>query len=84
MSEHRIQIDGELYLTIERVAEIYAVQSVWLVEAYRAGLLGQGHERGATLCIAAVQLDRVATVVRLRHLLGPDLERIELALPRDD
>ena len=76
-------VEGELYLSLEAVAEVYQVKSVWLREAYEHGLLGHGIDEGPSLCIAAVQLDRVATIVRLHEVLGLDLETIVLSL-RDE
>jgi hypothetical protein len=67
-----LRIDGELYLTVELVAEVYEVTAVWLGEACDRGLVGGlriVHER---TYIAAAELDRVASLVRLRGLLGPD------------
>ena len=79
MSEGRFYIDGELHLTVELVAEIYQVRSVWLREVCECGLLG-GVVSDESLCIAAVQLDRVAAIVRLGQGWGLDLETIALVL----
>lgn len=73
-------VDGERHLALETVAEIYHVQTVWLREVYDSGLLGRGHEAGGTISIAVTRLDRVATVVRLRHLCGSDVDTLALAL----
>lgn len=80
MSRDRIYVEGELYLSLETVADVYQVQITWLREAYDSGLFGTGVEKGPTVCIAAVQLDRVATIVRLHETLGLDLETIHLTL----
>ena len=76
----RIYVGGELYLSVETVADIYRVERVWLLRALESGLLGDGVEREPTPCIAAVRLDHVATVVRLHHILGPGLDEIRDAL----
>ncbi len=78
--KERLYIGGELHLSLETVAEIYQVQILWLREVYDAGLVGQGLASGTTPCIAVVQLDRVATIVRLHTVLGLDLETISLTL----
>lgn len=80
MSDERIYIEGELFLSLEVVARLYEVRVVWLQEVCEAGLLSRPPEAGATLCIAAFELDRVATIVRLHHSLSLDLESIALAL----
>lgn len=81
MSETRVYVDGELYLSLEVVAEVYELQVTWLREAYELGMLGVGACSGSTVCIAAVQMDRLSTIVRLHRVLGLDLETIELSLP---
>jgi hypothetical protein len=78
--DESLRFDGELYLRLETVAEIYTVRVAWLHEVYAHGLLGDGKHEGASICVAAVQLDRVATIVRLHHVLGLDLDAIVLAL----
>ena len=80
MTQDKLYIKGELFISLEVVAELYQAKVVWLREVYDCGLLGTGVDRDATLCIAAVQLDRVATVVRLHETLGLDLDAIERAL----
>lgn len=79
MSARRVYIEGELYLTVETVAEIYQVRAVWLREVCDHGLLG-GVVSETDLCIAAIQLDRVAAIVRLGQGWGLDLETIALVL----
>ncbi|MDA8592358.1 hypothetical protein N9L90_00370 [Planctomycetota bacterium] len=80
MSVETIYFEGEPYLTLEALADVYQVQVVWLREIYQSGLLGSGVDAGTTICIAAVQLDRVATIVRLRHFVGQDVDAISHAL----
>ena len=83
MKGEKLYLEGELYLGLETVAEVYRVRAVWLREVFDSGLLGPGApgERGP--CIAAAQLDRVATIVRLHLRLGLDLEALQLALGED-
>lgn len=80
MSDERVYLSGELYLSLETVAEVYRVRTVWLREVYDLGLLGRGHVKGPTICIAATELDRVATIVRLHEVLGLDADAISLML----
>lgn len=77
---HRIEVDGEVFLELETVAEVFRVDSIVLREAYAVGLLGTCMERDAHVLIAVASLDRVATIVRLRVVLGMDLDAIDLAL----
>ncbi|QDU83960.1 hypothetical protein Pla163_10610 [Planctomycetes bacterium Pla163] len=83
MRDAPLRIDGELYLRLETVAEIYRVRVAWLHEVCDHGLLGDVEHEGASICVAAVQLDRVATIVRLHHALGLELAAIVLALDED-
>jgi hypothetical protein len=80
LSADRIYVRGELYLSLEAVAVIYAVDVLWLREVVDARLLGDGVESEPVPCIAAVRLDRVAAVVRLHRVLGLDVEAIRLAM----
>lgn len=80
MTAEKLYVKGELYLSLEVVAELYQVKTVWLRQVYDQGLLGSGVDSGQTLCIAAVQMDRVATIVQWHEVLGLDLETISLAL----
>ena len=80
MSDDKLYVEGELFLSLETVAEIYKVQVVWLQQVYERGLLGAGVDQGRTICIAAVQLDRVATIVRLHESIGLNLDLISATL----
>ena len=80
MTQDKLYVKGELFISLEVVAEIYQAKVVWLREVYDSGLLGRGVDSEATICVAAVHLDRIATVVRLHETLGLDLESIERAL----
>lgn len=80
MSDGRIYVEGDLYLSVETVADVYRVEVVWLREVIDAGLLdADGAVRPATV-IAAVRMDRVATIVRLHRVLGFDVDQIRTAL----
>jgi hypothetical protein len=80
VSGDRIYVDGELYLSLETIAELYSVEVVWLREVVAADLIAGGVASQPTLCIAAVRLDHVATIVRLHRVLGLDVEAIRLAM----
>lgn len=80
MSDERIYVGGELYLSLETVAEIYRVEVVWLRQAQDAGLLGSDVATQPMVCIAAARLDHVATIVRLHQVLGLDLDAIRREL----
>jgi hypothetical protein len=82
MTQPPFEQDGECYLSLEVVAELYHVDGIVLREVFDRGLLGDGLIRGATLCIASVRLDVVATVVRLHQSFGFDVDAIEDWLPR--
>lgn len=76
MSVPAVWRGGEPYLRIETVAELYRVRAVWLREVADAGLLGPLESGDDGPLIACVQLDRVATLVRLSVHLGLDLLQI--------
>ena len=80
MSADVIVIDGEAHVTLERVAEIYRVDVVWLRAVNRRGLLG-GVDNGAAVCVAVARFDHVATIVRLHHLYD-DLDLLAQAMAR--
>lgn len=80
MSTDTLRVEGRLYLRLEVVAQVYRVEPVWLESVYARGLLGPGIPSGQSVAIAALQLDRVATIVRLSHVLELDLDAIELQL----
>ena len=79
---HSIEVDGEAFLALETVAEVFRVDTVVLLEAYAVGLLGRCVERDAHVMVAVTSLDRVATIVRLRVVLGMDLDAVDLELAR--
>ena len=80
MTTRTLMVEGEPYVSLEVLAEIYTVEILWLREVYDCGLLGLGVTSGPHLCVAAVHMDRVATIVRLHHHLGLDLLDIRLEL----
>jgi len=80
MTREPVLHEGEVYVSLEVVAEIYHVSSVVLHQVYDRGLLGPGLARGSTICIATLSFDRVATIVRLHQGYGLDLEAIAARL----
>ena len=76
MSRDKLYLEGELYLSLETLAEIYQVKIVWLRAVCDRHLLGSAIARDQGIWIAAVELDRVATIVRLGVGLGLELEEI--------
>lgn len=76
MTTGRVYIEGRLHLSVEIVAELYRVQAVWLLEACRVSAVRSVPWEEGSLTIAADDLDRVARVVWLSHVLGLDLETI--------
>lgn len=84
MSHERIYIKGELFLSLEVVAKIYEVKTVWLRQVCDQGLLSDSPQEAPEVCIASAELDRVATIVRLHRGLSMDLETIALLLEAKD
>ncbi|GJM23283.1 MAG: hypothetical protein DHS20C15_31980 [Planctomycetota bacterium] len=80
MTTQQVRIDGELYLSVETVAEVYAIKSIWLHEVCDAGLLPGSVDHDAGRWIAAIELDRVAAIVRLRAVIGNDVDAISALL----
>lgn len=76
MSSVVVLRDGEAYLRLVTVAELYRVRVVWLREVAERGLLGPLQPSAEGPLIACVQLDRVATLVRLSVHLGLDLPQL--------
>ena len=80
MSELRIRIEGETYLTLEAISECYGCEVAWLREAYGFGLFGGGRVHAGTLVLHVTVLDRVAEVVRLSRYQGLGFEAILVLL----
>lgn len=80
MTEARILIDGESYLTLEAISECYECESAWLREAYEFGLLGCGRAYAGTVVLRVSVLDRVAQVLRLSRYQGLGFETIVVLL----
>lgn len=78
MSGGRFVVEGELYLSLEVVAEVYEIQPVRLARFLELGLLPT-RVVSQTTVVAAAQLDRVATIVRY-EALGCDAELIAVLL----
>lgn len=74
--------DPSEFVSLEAVAECYAVERTWVVEVYRAGLLGEGREESGTVSVSVQVLDRVAEIRRLHAHLGLELEIVAAWLER--
>lgn len=83
-SQGVVHIQGETYLSLERIGECYECEISWLMEAYEFGLLGDGFDYGGVLVLHVTVLDRVADVVRLSRYQGLRFEAIVVLLGEDD
>jgi len=80
VSEARIFIEGETYLTLEAIGECYECEVSWLREAYESGLLGGGRTYSGSVVLRVTVLDRVAEVIRLSRYQGLGFEAIVVLL----
>lgn len=80
MSEVRITIEGESYLTLEAISECYECDVRWLREAYEFGLFGRGRVDAGRVVLRITVLDRVAEVVRLARYQGLGFEAIDVLI----
>ena len=79
MSSARRIVAGELYLSLETVAEIWHVETGWLAEVHGRGLL-RSVDLETEVFVAAAEMDRLASIVRLARILEGDLAALELEL----
>jgi len=75
-----LMIRGEHYVTVARVAELYAVRVEWVREVVDYGLLEPVEHVGDELAIAARLLDRVALIQRLTLVQGVNLPGVAIIL----
>ncbi|MHC5212335.1 MAG: chaperone modulator CbpM [Planctomycetota bacterium] len=75
-----MEIHGERWVTLEAVAEAYAVEETWLREVYAFGLLGPGERVGEGVAVSARMLERVAVIRRLSVVQGVNLPGIAIIL----
>ena len=80
MSGARRIVAGELYLSLETVAEIWHVEPGWLAQVHGRGLLGRSVDLETEVFVAAADMDRLASIVRLARILEGDLAALELEL----
>ena len=80
MSRARRIVAGELYLSLETVAEIWHVETGWLAEIHGRGLLGRSVDLETEVFVAVAEMDRLASIVRLARILEGDLAALELEL----
>jgi hypothetical protein len=67
-------------VTLDAMAEAYAVEEAWVREVYAFGLLGPGEPVGRTVAVSARMLDRVALIRRLHVVQGVNLAGIAIIL----
>ena len=84
MTRGRLVIRGEVYVTLEAVAECYRVDRYWLQRVYDFGLLGSGERSEEHVAITARKLDRVAEILQLHFHHGVDLPGIVAILGDDE
>jgi chaperone modulatory protein CbpM len=84
MSGERILVHGQLYLTLQDVAECYHVELAWVRDVVDFGLLGRCERTRGTLVVAASKLDRVADILRLQRQQGLNLAGVALLLGLDE
>ena len=51
MSTARIQVRGEVFVTLESAAECYQVETGWIREVYAQGLMGPGETVGGSIAV---------------------------------
>lgn len=74
MSLVRIELRGEVFVTLASAAEAYRVEVRWVEQVYERGLLGPGERVGAEIALAEAELDRLASVVRWHRHCGLELD----------
>lgn len=79
-----LHIRGELYLTLDLVADCYAVEVRWLERVSELGLLRTVERVNHDLAIAARELDRVARIVHWHVYQGIDLSAIALLMETEE
>ncbi len=84
MTRPSLLIHGELYLTLETVAECYSVEISWLQQVYELDMVGPGERVDGSLAIAALMLDRVAEIRRVYLQTGMELSGIAVMLRFND
>lgn len=84
MRSGSVVIRGELFLTLEAVANCYRVEARWMHEVYELGLLGAGEPAEESVAIPARKLDRVAEILKLHFHQGVNLEGIALLIGFDE
>lgn len=68
MNFERIELHGEVYVTLASAAACYRVELRWVEQVYASGLLGPGERVGAEVALAEAELDRLAA--RVEKLRG--------------
>ncbi len=84
MSDVRLVIGGESYITVSAVAECYECEVAWVTEVYEAGLVGAGKQVDNELAILTRMLDRLAEIRRMYVFQGIDLVTVGALLGLED
>ena len=80
MNPSLIVQDGDRYLRIDAVAEIFDVQVTWIEAAFENGLLDCRVFEETTPCIRVTELDRIAQLIRLSLVYELDWDNVALHL----
>lgn len=76
MRSGRVELHGELFVTLETAAACYQVEVRWVEEVYATGVLGHGEQLDDAVLIAEAELDRLASIVRWHRHHGLELEAV--------
>ena len=74
MNVERVELHGEVLVTLASAAACYRVELRWVEEVYASGLLGPGERAGAEVALTDAELDRLAAIVRWHRHLGLELD----------
>ncbi len=80
MKDAVLIIEGERYLEVRVLAEIFEVQVAWVEEVVERGLVPGHREIESVRYVRVTEFDRVAQVIRLRQVLELDWDALEAFL----
>jgi len=80
MARGRFLVRGELYLSLETVADCYSIEVAWLEECAAFGLFELASLDEHTRALSGAALERVAEILRLRASSGLELPALALWL----
>ncbi|MDA0667462.1 MAG: hypothetical protein O3A95_07930 [Planctomycetota bacterium] len=76
MNSKVFQYQGEDYLHCSEVGQIFEVESIWLLEVHRVGLVQTCIETETGLSFALIEFDRIAKIIWMHGHLGLNLDEI--------